>query len=96
MRKETQKIQVKDRLTEQTLFECDLEQSETAYARAAEYEEMGLDVQVINPTLSQTLTSSLGLNLEEVRKYEESLTEEIENHDEGSCCFEDTDKDKLH
>ncbi len=91
-----QKIQVKDRLTEQTLFECDLDQSESAYARAAEYEEMGLDVQVVNPTLSQTLTASLGLNQEEVRTYEESLAQEMEEHDDGSCCFEDTDKDKLH
>ncbi len=83
------KIQVRDVLTEQVLFECALNESEKAYTHAAELEEMGLDVKVVDPTLSETLTASLGLSVEEVKKYEDSLTHEMESH-EGSCCFEDS------
>lgn len=93
MGKETLKIQVRDVQTEQVLFECSLSEAEKAYAHAAELEEMGLDVKVVDPTLSETLTSALGLSVEQVRKYEESMIEEMEDHD-GSCCFVDADEEK--
>ena len=90
------KIKVIDVATEQVLFECALKDSEEAYVYAAQMEEMGLDVKVVDPTLSETLTSALGLSNEEVAKYEKSMEEELE-HQEGSCCFEDQDPDrKVH
>lgn len=89
------KIQVRDVQTEQVLFECALNEADKAYAHAAHLEEMGLDVKVVDPTLSETLTSALGLKTEEVRQYQESLAEEMDQH-EGSCCFEDIDKKNLH
>jgi hypothetical protein len=92
MEKEKLKIQVVDVQTDQILFECPLTDSEKAYEYAAQMEEMGLDVKVHSPTLSQTLTSSLGLSKEEISEYERSIEEEIEHHD-GSCCFEKSDKD---
>lgn len=94
MEKEISKIRVVDTDTRQVLFECRIDESDKAYQFAASMEEMGLSVDVINPTLSETLTDSLGLSNEERRKYEASLEEEIEHHD-GSCCFEDPDK-KVH
>jgi hypothetical protein len=95
MEKENSKIRVVDTDTRQILFECALDESEKAYQFAAGMEEMGLSVEVMHPTLSETLTDSLGLSNEERRKYEASLEEEIEHH-EGSCCFEDPSDKKVH
>lgn len=94
MEKENSKIRVVDSESRQVLFECGITESDKAYQFAAEMEELGLSVDVLNPTLSETLTDSLGLSQEDRRKYETSLEEEIEHH-EGSCCFEDADK-KIH
>lgn len=94
MGKEKMKIQVQDVQSGQTLYECALEDAEKAYAYAASMEEMGLDVTVIHPSLTATLTNSLGLSEEKKAQYAESMEEEIEGH-EGSCCFEDQDQ-KLH
>jgi hypothetical protein len=95
MEKEISKIRVVDTETRQVLFECTLEESEKAYQFAAGLEEMGLTVEVLHPTLGQTLTESLGLSNEDRRKYEASVEEEIEHHD-GSCCFEDPADKKVH
>ncbi len=95
MEKEISKIRVVDTETRQVLFECSLEESEKAYQFAAGMEEMGLSVEVMHPTISETLTDSLGLSNEDRRIYEESLEEEIEHHD-GSCCFEDPADKKIH
>jgi hypothetical protein len=93
MEKEKSKILVIDVQTKQSLFECGVEDSEKAYSFAAEMEKMGLDVEVISPTLSETLSNSLGLTSDQMREYKKSLDEEMEGHD-GSCCFEDS-KDKI-
>ena len=95
MEKEKSKIRVQDVETGQTLFECSLEQSEKAYSFAAEMEKMGLDIVVLNPTLADTLTSSLGLSNEEQARFDQSMDDEIEQH-EGSCCFEDTSKNNIN
>ncbi len=94
MEKEITKIRVVDIDSKQVLFECELPEADKAYQFAASMEELGLSVDVINPTLSETLTDSLGLSNESRREYEESMIEEIEHHD-GSCCFEEADK-KVH
>ncbi len=94
MEKEIPKIRVVDVETRQVLFECQITESEKAYEFAAGMEEMGLSIEVLHPTLSDTLTQSLGLSNDERRTYEASVQDEIEHHD-GSCCFEDADK-KIH
>jgi tRNA A-37 threonylcarbamoyl transferase component Bud32 len=94
MEKEKSKIVVRDIHTQQVLFECSVEQSEKAYQFAAEMEEMGLDIEVLSPTLSETLSHSLGLSEEQLQKYKASVDEEMETH-EGSCCFEEG-SDKIH
>lgn len=93
MQKDTPKIRVIDQQSGQTLFECSLQEIEKAYQFAAQMEEIGLDLKVMVPTLSQTLSSSLGLSRDEQLAYENSLEEEIENH-AGSCCASDEDPNK--
>ncbi len=87
-------IVVLDNASEQILYSCPIEDSQKAYAYAAEMEQMGIDVKVINPTLADTLSASLGLSREEQMNYQDSLEEEIEQH-EGSCCFEDINAQKI-
>jgi tRNA A-37 threonylcarbamoyl transferase component Bud32 len=94
MEKSRPKILVRDVQTQQVLFECSIDQAETAGKFAAEMEEMGLDIEVITPTLTDTLSSSLGLSREALEEYKQSMEEEMEDH-EGSCCFKDP-SDKVH
>lgn len=93
MVKEKSKILVRDTQTQQVLYSCDLQDSEKAWKYAAEMEEMGLDVEIITPTLGETLSHSLGLSQQDLQTYRESMEEEIDSH-EGSCCFKD-EEDKL-
>lgn len=88
------KIQVIDTQSEQVLFTCSVQESNKAYAYAAEMEAMGLDVKVISPTLADTLSASLGLSPQEQAKYQQSMEDEMDQH-EGSCCFEDSSKNKI-
>ena len=94
MEKVTPKIQVRDIQTQQVLFECAIAEADKAYQFAAEMEEMGLDIEVITPSLGDTLSASLGLTKEQHQVYVDSLEAEMNDHD-GSCCFtpgEDDDK----
>lgn len=95
-------IQVIEKNTKEVLFECELTESESAFEFAANMEKMGLEVQVISPTITETLCDSLGIERDEREEYEQSVIAEIEDHD-GSCCAtpaetqdaEVIDKDKL-
>lgn len=87
----TLKVRVLDTHSQQTLFECSLEEGEKAYAAAAEYEAMGLDVVVDHPNVNQSLASELGIKGESLSEFEESLETEMNDH-EGSCCFEADNK----
>lgn len=91
MVKEKSKIQVREVQSGAVLFECPVEEAQKAYAFAAEMETLGLDIKLISPTLTETLSESLGLSREAQEKYKQSMEEEIEAH-EGSCCFEDQEK----
>ena len=95
MEKSKSKILVIDKVTKQILLECKLDEADKAYEFAGSLEEMGLDVEVVNPTIAQTLSNSLGLSQAQVEEYEASMEEEMEDHD-GSCCFKDSSDDKLH
>ncbi len=54
-------------------------------------EEIGLDLKVLFPNISETLTQSLGLSHEAQVGYQESMEKEIEDH-EGYCCFKKQSK----
>jgi len=91
MELEKLKIKVIDKGSGQTLFECTRDESAKAYQAAAEFEEMGLDIEVITPSLTASLSTSLGLSREQTEAFEKSLEEESLAH-EGSCCFEENKK----
>lgn len=81
------KVKVVDVQSGESLFECSMEDLERAYQAAGDFEEMGLDVKVIAPSITQTLTNSLGMTHEEEEEYQNSVVAEMEDH-EGSCCAE--------
>ena len=49
------KISVIEVTSEKVLFECHIEDSEQAFEFAARMEEMGVEVNVISPTITQAL-----------------------------------------
>lgn len=86
------RVQVIDQISGQVLFECSVEQIDQAYIRAHEYENMGIDIQVKAPGLTETLINSLGATAEELKDYKESLDDEINSHnddfgDEFGCAL---------
>lgn len=86
------RVQVIDILSGQVLFDCDLNQIDKAYSKASEFEEMGLDVKVSAPGLTESLISSLGASAEEIAAYKQGLEEEISSHndefgDEFGCAL---------
>lgn len=83
------KVKIIETNENQTLFECSVEDIEFAYQKAKEYEAMGLEVKLISPTISQSLTYALGLNHDEQEEYEQSVIAEIDDHD-GSCCHDNS------
>jgi hypothetical protein len=87
------KIKVVDVESETVLFECELNESEKAYEYAAEMEKLGLDVIIKNPTVTQTLSESLGISTEDSERLEEELAEEIEGHNCEPCDIKKTASD---
>lgn len=80
MAKINNKIKVKEVNTGSELFSCSLEQEEEAFRVAKEMESLGIEVEVINPGISQTLASGLGVREEEWREYYQSMENEINDH----------------
>lgn len=79
------KIKILNTESGETLYEFPMESADMAYRQAAQLEEIGLDITVDHPNVTQTLCDSLGLNLSEQEEYQQSVVAEIEDHD-GSCC----------
>ncbi len=84
---ESTKAQVIETNTQEVLFECEVAEVEKAYQFAAKMEEMNLDVEVKAPGLPQTLIDQLGMDEAQSHKYRQSLKEEIESHEDDSCCY---------
>lgn len=82
--------------TDEILFETDLSKMEEAYKYAAKMEEMGIDVKIDAPTISDSLADTLGLTLDDRHRLETSVHDELADHD-GSCCAKpyEFDKSKL-
>ncbi|MFZ4712391.1 MAG: hypothetical protein ACOYL6_01650 [Bacteriovoracaceae bacterium] len=81
-------VKVRDTATQTELFTCPLEEIEQAYHYARKMEQMGLDVYVDAPSITRTLAMSLGIEDERLTKYENSITQEMEDHDCSSCASE--------
>ncbi len=86
MKKEMMNILIKDRASGKILSQYPLDQGDKAYEEAASFEEFGLEVEIIQPTLTDTLGVELGRSSQEIQEFKESLEHEMDQH-EGSCCF---------
>ena len=89
------KVRIIEKNSGQVLFECDPMHVDLAYEKAAGFEEMGLDIRLDVPTVNQTLADSLGVEGVALNNYQDSLAEELEDH-EGSCCFDDKGQKIVH
>lgn len=76
---------IKDRLSGTILKKFNLSDAANAFEYSKECEEMGLDVEIISPTVTATLADSLGISDEAKQEMEKSIEEELEDHD-FSCC----------
>lgn len=85
-----QLVKIIDNATGNVLYTCSVENIEKAYTEAANFEAYGLDVSIHAPTVTQTLAYSLGLPEQEQDIYQQSVLQELEDHD-GSCCASNKD-----
>jgi hypothetical protein len=84
-------IKVIDMISQDVIKTYQEDQREEAYSYAAELEQMGFDVRVVTPTLMDSFKSTLGLDVERLVDFEDSVREELEDHDgqelDDSCCY---------
>lgn len=76
--------------TNETLMVTDMTNLDQAYKFASEMDELGICVEVLAPTITETLSETLGLSIDDKYHYEKSVTDELEDHD-GSCCVKEDD-----
>lgn len=69
----------------QTLASYAFKDREKAYAYAEELEAMGIEIELKEPSLPETLILSLGANDQDTDRLKREIEEEIEDHD-GACC----------
>lgn len=88
------RIKVREKQSREVLFECEVSEENKAYAYAKDMEEMGIDVDVEIPSVSETLISVLGANESDVDALKVMMDEEIDSHNDVSCndCLPKTDK----
>jgi hypothetical protein len=101
----SKKVQVISIDSKEVLYSCEVAEEEKAYAYASQMEEIGIDVKIISPNVTDTLSDALGLSVENQEKFQESIFEEIHDHagqeeEDDSCCVKyvstELDKSKLH
>jgi hypothetical protein len=73
-------VKVIDKGSETVLFTCCVSEMHLAYEQAEKYEDMGLDIELISPSIPETLIRSLGANAEDIDKLNESIAAEIKSH----------------
>ncbi|MBY0414459.1 MAG: hypothetical protein K2Q18_09850 [Bdellovibrionales bacterium] len=76
-------VRVIDSISNTVLFETSMEKIADAYAFAAQMEEAGLDIEVKAPSLAETLIRSLGASDEEVSTFNQSMDDELDDHDDS-------------
>ena len=70
----------------QLLYEFSMEDSEAAYAKAKELEEMGIDVKLDAPSLPETLGGTLGMSCTDKEILRNEIEDEIESHIDKPTC----------
>lgn len=76
--------------TQTILYETSIENLSNAYDFALKMENLGIDVEIQSPAITETLIDSLGANPSQLLQYKESLIEEIAEHpvdNNESCGF---------
>lgn len=86
------KIKILDNQSKEELYSFDIQDHAAAYEKARDLEEMGLDIIVSTPGVTQTLCDTLGIENDAREEYENSVTAEMDDH-EGSCCVTYTKND---
>lgn len=81
----SKQVQIIDKLSEQVLFKGSFFEIEKAYKKAQEYEDLGLDIEVVVPGISEQLARELGANEDDLSKLREIIHHEVESH-EDTCC----------
>ena len=81
------KVKIIHEESQEVLFECDIVEVDLAYKMFAEYEEMGLEVKLIVPSTAETLIDHLSVSEEDKETFRKSLAEEIDSHEDDSCCY---------
>ncbi|MDA9793035.1 hypothetical protein N9B72_00480 [Bacteriovoracaceae bacterium] len=80
-------IKVIEKNSQKILLECSIMESDKAHKYACEMEKLGLEVAIIQPSLPESLYKTLGATQEEMERVKEELNDEIESHNEDSCCY---------
>ena len=65
----------------QELFCCSPGEAEKAFQYAKSMEQMGVEVSIVSPSVSETLAVELGVNEGDWGEYQQSMEDEIEYHD---------------
>ena len=75
-------VKIIERHSLEVLFECSFTDMEKAYEEARKLEEMGLEVDLITPSVHETLGEALGISRYSKKQhyYNKSLKEEIDSH----------------
>jgi hypothetical protein len=74
-------VTIKDKISGNILFSCTIDQLDEAYHQAKHFEEMGLDIEIDSPSITETLASSLGKTGKELKDFRNSVNHELEDHD---------------
>ncbi len=93
---ENSTIKVIDKISQEIIKTYSLDESHLAYEFASQLEEIGMDIEIKSPTLVESFKNALELNSKQIDEYDESVREEVEDHDGqeltddmevDSCCF---------
>lgn len=74
------KIKVIEASSGQVLFECDFEDHAIAFDYAHKMEDMGIEVKIHAPSLTETLATSLGADEEDLGTLRSEVDDEIASH----------------
>jgi hypothetical protein len=76
-------VQIIDKESGQILYLAPIGELDLAYQKARDFEAMGLDIELITPSLTVSLISTLGASESEILEYKESLESELASHNEN-------------
>ena len=73
-------IKIKDQVTGELLFECNVDESSKAFKFALDMERYGIKTHIETPNSLETLASSLGPLGESMIQLKEAIHDELKDH----------------